>query len=368
MSKEEKKDDAPVEEERTEEERFDNERPDSSADTDTPPKEDTSDTPKQTDPADALSRTPEELAEERAAQAAADTDLSGIDDELAEKPLPLFKRIVRKVNVYFLAFLLLLAVAGTIAGVMYFNSQKTPTEPDVTNQSLSSEALKQLANTDASVGNTSQTLTIQGNAVIAGQTLARGNINVAGNIQTGGNITTPNITISGTSNLGTAQINTLQVAQNVAIQGSTTMRDLNVAGTSSFGGAMTASQITVTRLILSGNATLEVPNHISFTGPTPSRSINASVLGGGGTASVSGSDTSGTVNIGSGNNPQPGCFVQLTFHQAFSRQPRVTVTPVGNAAGRLQFYVERTNSNFSICTANAAPANQTFAFDYFVAS
>lgn len=320
----------------------------------------------QQEPADALSRTPDDLAEERAAKAAADTDLSGIDDELAEKKLPPLKRFFRKVNVYFLIFILVVIVAGVITVVMYINSQKTPTAADIANQPLSTDALKQLANTDASVGNASQTLTIQGNAVISGQTLARGNLNVAGNLQTGGSITAPNLTISGTSNLGTAQINTLQVGQNVAIQGSTTMRDLNVAGASSFSGAMTASQITVTRLVLSGNASLEVPNHISFTGASPSRSIDAGALGNGGSASVNGSDTSGTVNINSGNNPAPGCFVRLTFNQAFTKQPHVIVSPVGNAAGRTDYYVERDNRGFSICSANAAPANAAFAFDYFV--
>jgi len=172
--------------------------------------------------------------------------------------------------------------------------------------------------------------------------------------------------VSGTSNLGTAQINTLQVAQNAAIQGNTTMRDLSVSGTSTFSGPMTASQITVTRLILSGNATLQVPNHISFTGPSPGRSINNSVLGNGGTASINGSDTTGSVNINTGGSPAAGCFVQITFNQRFTNQPHVLITPVGAGAGQTQYYVTRTNTGFSICTNNAAPANSVFGYDYFV--
>jgi hypothetical protein len=315
-------------------------------------------------PADALSRTPDDLEKEQVEQAA--DNAGSVSAEPSGKKISPIKKFFRKVNLYFLIFFLLIVVAGAITIVNYLNSQKATPAANLTSQELSQSALKDLANTDATVGNTSQTLTIQGNAVIAGQTLARGNLNVAGNFQTGGSIQGANLTVSGAANLGTAQINSLQVATNVAVQGSTTLHDVNVAGTSSFGGALTASQITVTQLILSGNATLQVPNHISFTGPSPIRTINASGLGNGGSASVSGSDTTGTVNVSTGNSPSAGCFVQINFNQPFSNQPHVIVSPVGVAAGQTEYYVTRTTTSFSICAAVPAPANQTFAFDYFV--
>lgn len=311
-------------------------------------------------PADALSRTPDDLETEQAVSTQPATE------QPAEKKISPIKRFLRKVNIYLLIFILIVVIAGVVTVVYYLNSQKAPTQAGVTSQPLSQESLKQLANTDASVGNTNQTLTIQGNAIIAGQTLMRGNLNIAGNLQTGGSITAPSITIAGATNLGETQVNTLQVSSNAAIQGSSTMRDISVSGASSFSGAVTASQITVTRLILAGNGTLEIPNHISFTGPSPSRTINSGVLGAGGTASVSGSDTSGSVSINSGNNPTVGCFVDLKFNQAFTKAPYVLVSPVGAAAGNLQFYATRSPNGFSICTNNAAAANQSFAFDYFV--
>lgn len=320
-----------------------------------------SDEPKQAS-ADALSMTPDELDEQKKTQEA-EHPVAATPGEKKVSPI---KKLFRKINVYLLLFLLIVAVASAIAIVNYLNSQKQPAEPNIASQTLTPDALKQLANTDASVGSAAQTLTIQGNAVIAGQTLARGNLNVAGNFQTGGSVTSPNLTISGTSNLGTAQINSLQVAGTVALQGSTTMRDLNVAGVSAFSGAMTASQITVTNLILSGSANLTVPNHIKFGGPNPGRTVDNGVLGQGGTSSVSGSDTSGTVNINSGNNPTAGCFVRVNFNQRFTNQPHVIVSPIGAGAGATQFYVNRDTSGFSICTNNAAPANQAFGYDYFV--
>lgn len=313
-------------------------------------------------PADALSMTPDELEQDKNARAAEHpaTEVPG------EKKISPIKKLFRKVNIYLLIFLLIVALASIFAVVNYLNSKKELPPADIASQKLTPEALKQLSNTDASVGAAAQTLTIQGNAIIDGQTLARGNLNVAGNFQTGGSMTSPNLTISGTSNLGTAQINSLQVAGVVAMQGSTTMRDLNVAGTSSFSGPITASRITVGDLILSGNANLTVPNHIRFSGPNPGRSINAGVLGNGGSASVDGSDTSGTINVNSGTNPTPGCFARISFNQRFSNKPHVIVSPVGVAAGQTQFYVNRDTSGFDICTANAAPAGQAFAYDYFV--
>lgn len=323
--------------------------------------------PKATDQqasADALSKTPDELDEEQAAKDAADPTPKDVPGEKKISPI---KKFFRKVNLYFLLFVLVVVIAGIVVAVNYLNSQKPQELPGIASQTLSQDELKQLANNDATVGNTSQTLTIQGNAVIAGQTLLRGNLNVAGNIQAGGSITAPNLTISGTSNLGTAQINSLQVAQNVAIQGATTLRDLTVAGTTSLGGAVTASQITVSRLILSGNAVLQIPNHLAFTGSTPNRTVNNGVLGNGGSSSVGGSDTSGSVTINTGNNPTPGCFTRINFVQAFTATPRVIISPIGPGAGQIQYYVDRNATGFSICSANAAPANQTFAFDYFIA-
>lgn len=312
-------------------------------------------------PADALSMTPEELEE--------DAKERGIEiaDDTGEKKVGPLRRFFRKVNVYLLLFMLLLVIAGIIAFVTYLNSKNANPDPTVANQTLSEDALRQLANTDASVGNTNQTLTIQGNTIIAGQTLARGNLNVAGNLQVGGNVTIPNVTVSGTANLPATQVNSLQVATSASIQGTTTLRDLTASGTAAFSGPVTASQITVSRLIISGTGVLEIANHLSFTGPSPSRSVNSSVLGSGGTISLNGSDTSGSIAINTGNNPSPGCFTTVTFSRAFGGTPRVIISPIGQAAARTDYYVERSNTTFSLCTVNAAPANQAFSFDYFVA-
>ena len=320
-------------------------------------------TAEQEAPSDALNLTPDKLSEE---EAAAQPQKATADPTPKQKKPSKLVRFFKKINVFLLLFILLLIIAGVVTIVYYFNSQKITPKAGVSSQQLTPDALQKLSNTDASVGSASQTLTIQGNAIINGQTLMRNNLNVAGELQTSGSIKTPDITVAGTASLGSAQINNLQVASNTAIQGSTSVRDLSVSGSASFNGAVTASQLTTTRLILSGNASLEVPNHIGFTGPTPSRSLNGGALGGGGSASIAGSDTTGTVNINTGNGPAAGCFVRINFNQRFTNQPHVLISPVGAAAGQTRYYADRDQAGFSICTATAAPSNQSFAFDYFV--
>ncbi len=319
-------------------------------------------------PADALSRTPDDLDKEEAEHEAADPEHK--PEEPVEKKVSPFKRILRKVDVYAMGFSLIVIVAGIVTVVFYLNSQKTPPAPDIANQALTQDELKQLANTDAKVGSASQTLTIQGNAVIEGQTLARGNLSIAANLQTGGSITGPKLTISGDSNLGATQINSLQVATDTAIQGTTTLRDLNVSGVTSFSGPVKASEITVSKLIMSGNAVLEVSNHLSFGGGgAPSRSITGSgMLGSGGSVSISGSDTSGSININTGNGTHgTGCFIRINFRKAFTSQPHVIISPVNSAAGLMQYYVERSTSGFNVCSNNTPVSNSNFAFDYFTA-
>src|SRR5262249_29563721 len=206
------------------------------------------------------------------------------------------------------------------------NSKKTPKQPTIATQNLTQDDLKNLANSDATVGDTGQTLTVQGNAIFSGQVLVRSNLNVAGTIQLGGTFSVPDLVVSHTANLSDTQVNSLQVSQGSTFQGLVTIQNgLNVGGDSAFSGPVTVGQITVSKLIMSGNGVLEIPNHISFTGAAPGRVINAGTLGVGGSGSVNGSDTTGTINLNTGNGPQAGCFVTVTFNKPFASTPHVLV-------------------------------------------
>jgi len=276
------------------------------------------------------------------------------------------KALKAKKNIYVILFVVLMLVAGGVTAFSVMKGTKKPPAATIGNQPLSQDSLKQLANSDASVGASAQTLTVQSNAIFSGQLLARGNVTAAGNLQTGGSIQAPDIVISGTANLGATQIKTLQVATDTVVQGNTSLRDLAVAGNTTFNGPVTASQITVTKLILSGNGILQIPNHISFTGATPGRAVNSSILGAGGTANVGGSDVTGTVTINTGTGPSAGCYIQINFNKAFSNTPHAIISPVGEATGSLNYYVTRTTTSFSVCSANTPASGTVYIFDYFV--
>jgi len=208
-------------------------------------------------------------------------------------------------------------------------------------------------------------LTIQSSAVFAGKVLIKDGLEVAGNLQIGGTVGLNNLTISGTTQMGQAQVNkNLAVAGDTALQGGVTIsKSLQVNGGATITGGLSAAQITTSSLQL--NSDLTLTRHIVVGGGTPGRT-NGSALGSGGTSSVSGSDTAGTLQVNTGSGTGAGCFATINFTTRYNGTPRVQITPVGSAAGAIDYYVNRSATNFSICTANAAPTGSSFAFDYFV--
>lgn len=317
--------------------------------------------------ADAL-ESPEGGAEQTAGASSAD---DGVIDASSSKAAPPtkpggLKGFLRRFNIYLLLFVFILLIAGALVLVAYFQGKKGSGPATVKTQTLTQNTLQQLANSDATVGNDQQVLNVQSSAVFAGKVLMRQDLELAGNLQIGGTVGLNDLTVTGTTQLGQAQINkNLSVAGDTAVQGATTIaKSLQVNGGGSFSGPITAPQITTSTLQLNGDLTLT--HHIVIGGGTPGRSPGPA-LGGGGTASVSGSDTAGTVSINTGNSPAAGCFITVNFAQKFNTTPRVLLTPVGSAGGGLAYYVNRSSTSFSICDAAPPPAGSSFGFDYFIA-
>jgi hypothetical protein len=267
-------------------------------------------------------------------------------------------------NIYLLLFILLLIITAIAITVTTMQARKVNNNTaKIGNQALSDSALQQLANSDATVGTSSQTLNVQSNAVFAGQVVVRSSAEIAGNIKVGGAASASSLSISGNSSLAQVQAAGLTVSGNGAIQGSlTTQGNLNVSGTGSF-GALSAQRLSVGTLQLNGS--LVLTSHITAGGPIPHKN-DGNALGAGGTSSLSGSDTAGTININTGSSPAAGCFVNVTFAQAFSGTPRVLLTPVSSAAAGLPYYVTRSGTNFSVCTAAPAASGQNISFDYAI--
>lgn len=268
-------------------------------------------------------------------------------------------------NIYLLLFIFVLIVAGVIILFSYNYSKKKSGNTTISTTSLSQDTLDKLANSDATVGSSAQVLSVQSSAVFAGKILARSDLEVAGNLQIGGALNLSSINVNDTANLGQATVSkNLAVTGDIAVQGLQTIaKSLQVGGSGTFSGGLSAPQISTNSLQLNGD--LVLTRHFTAGGGTPSRS-NGSALGSGGTASVSGSDTAGSVTINTGAGPNAGCFINVTFTSKYSATPRVIVTPIGSDAGGLDYYVNRSTTGFSVCTKNAPPAGAAFGFDYFV--
>lgn len=276
------------------------------------------------------------------------------------------KDIWRKLNIYLLIFILLVVVTIITAYVAYVRSQNQPQAPATALQDLTSKDLQEIASGNANIGDPRYILNVQSDAIFSGSALVKGDLNVAGNIQLGQQLNVPGITVPGTANIATVQTNNLTVSGTAALQGRLAIQDeLSVGKSLTVGGSITASQITTGSLTLGGNGTLTLNNHLRTGGPTPGRS-QGSAVGSGGSTSISGSDLAGTLNINTGSGTVPGCFATITFAQRYGSTPRVVITPVGSAGASTEYYVDRSATNFSICTASAAPAGRSFAFDYFV--
>lgn len=275
------------------------------------------------------------------------------------------KGFLRRINIYLLLFILLVVLAVAIITVSYLYYRSNQGTKTVKQQSLSQDSLNQLANSSVTVGNSKQVLNVQSNAVFAGKVLVQDSLEIAGGLKVGGNMALNGVKVSGNSVFDDVQISqNLAVTGNASVQGQLQVqKNLNVNGGGTFIGTVSAGRVTTSSLQLSGD--LGVTRHIVVGGATPGRS-NGTALGGGGTSSVSGSDTGGSITINTGSSPGAGCFITVNFTTKFNNTPHVIVTPISSVAAGLAFYVNRSATSFSVCTASPAPAAQSFGFDYII--
>ncbi len=275
------------------------------------------------------------------------------------------KKVFNTLNLYSLLLIAVLLILGGISYYAVVQNRKSAKDSTLTTQKLTQDTFDKLASTDSTVGDAKQIINIESNAIFAGGVIIKGNIDIAGTLKVGGPLSLPGLTVGGTTSLETAAVKNLTDSGDASFQGKVTIQNgISVTGSASFSGTVTAAQISADSLILGRD--LQLNSHIVTSGGTPSRT-NGSALGGGGTASNSGNDTSGTVAINTGNNAPAGCFVTLTFTRAYSSIPHVIISPSSSTAGGIGYYVNRTASGFSICTSSDAPDNTAgITFDYIV--
>ena len=285
-------------------------------------------------------------------------------EETSQSP-SFFKRLRKSLNIYTGLFIFILLVAAIVILIAYQQNHKTTNGNKIKTQGLSQSTLDQLANSDVTVGNNQSVLTVQSSAIFAGQVLIKQGLEVAGNLKVGGTISLNSLTVAGTSQFGQVNVSRdLAVSGNTAIQGTATIsKSLQVGGGGTFSGPVSAPQITTGGLQLNGD--LVLTHHVTAGGPQPGHS-GGSAIGSGGSVSLSGSDTAGSINVNTGGGPGAGCFVSVNFTSHYNATPHVIITPIGAAAGGLSYYVNRSTTGFSVCVASPPPAGRSFGFDYFV--
>lgn len=268
------------------------------------------------------------------------------------KVASVFGQIRENRYLYIVIFVVFILV---IAGVTFWSIKNSndKAKNNGASANLTSDNLATLKGATTLVGDPKQILDIQSNAVFEGQVLVRGELNSAGDLKVGKDL----------SVTGAGTFNQLQTIGNLTVNGSQTIKaSLSVSGDGAFSGKLSASQLTVGTLNLTSDLT--ITKHITVSGSLPK--VSAGSVGSGGTVSISGSDTAGTVTINSGSGPTAGNLVTVTFATAFKSTPHVVVTPVGVAAGTLDYYVTRSNNAFTVATVNAPASGSSFSFDYVV--
>jgi len=282
--------------------------------------------------------------------------------------ITILKGYTSKLNIYLLAFILLVIVAAIIFFIVYSSSTQNQ-QATVETQELTQDTVDDLVGSDAKVGDPKQLLTIESDSVFTGKVLIRDGLDVAGPIKVGGSLSLPGITVSGTSAFDQVTVNTLNVAGDATVQGQLSVQSgLTVSGPVTFSGTFSAAAFAIQSLQVEQNLT--VNRHIDAGGPTPRLSSGAAV-GSGGTATISGTDTAGTVTVNIGGGAAAGILATVNFANVFSGIPHVVITPVAaqgspTVTGGQTFYLSsRTSSSFTIATSGGL-ASGSISFDYIV--
>lgn len=224
---------------------------------------------------------------------------------------------------------------------------KPPTPVVINTQTLDNGTLNKLTNL-AGPGATSQQLTITPATLFKNTVQVQGDINAAKNVAIAGGLS-----VGGTANFQ----NAVGISSNLAVRGAL-----------SVGGSLTAASISVgslaiTTINVSGG--LNFGGHIVPGGTTPT--TQTSTAASGGTVTISGNDTAGTVTINIGNGQlTPGELAIISFRSAFIGTPKVQLTPINSPASSLNYYATRSATFFTINTSSLTTAGASYVFDYLV--
>lgn len=278
-------------------------------------------------------------------------------------PRNFLRKFTSRTSIYAWIF----AASIILVGLVIYAFAFKPNSGKGSNQhvsSLTDAQIAQLKNNATLVGSPKTTLDVQSNAIFDNQVLLRNDLSVAGAIKSGGAGTFQSITVGTTGDFNDVHVNnTLGILGTSTFQGQVNIqKNLVVTGSTSL-GTVTASQLTVGSLTLNGD--ILVTHHITTNGSIPGKS-GGTALGSGGTASLSGTDTAGSITLSTGSGTAAGILINVTFTTPFASTPHVVITPIGSSAAGLPYYVNRSTTGFSIGVTSAPSPGLNFGFDYVV--
>ena len=245
-----------------------------------------------------------------------------------------------------------IAVLGTLIGsgvLLYKHSNhKAPsTQITINTQTLDKGTLTQLTKQADANGNSTQKLIVQPNTLFKQGVQVTDPLSAASDLSIGGN---------------------LSVKGSTSLQGPATFNgNLSIRGTLSVGGTLNAPSLNVGSLSvnnLTTTGTLSFGSHLIPTGAEPTG--NPSTAAGGGTVTVTGNDTAGTISIITGNSPVAGELAIITFTTPFSTTPKVQLTPTNGNAANLHYYATHSARFMTIDSADAPTPGTTYTYDYLV--
>lgn len=266
-------------------------------------------------------------------------------------------------------FVFLVAVGG-IGGFYYAQTRKpVATTPKTTISNLTPAEIAKLGEIGSNLGSSGQTLNIGANALLRGKVDIGGDLSIGGHLNANGPVTLSQLNITGTT-----AATGLNVGSNLNVTGNTTLQQglsvgqlatfaggINVGGSASF-NAINTTSLAVHTISISGPLTI---GHLVTQGPVPTITSGTAV-GSGGTVSISGNDTAGTVNFNIGSSPPAGVLGTITFRASFTSTVHVQLTPLTGAAASTPAYVTRTTGGFQVHTDSPPPGGVGLSYDFLV--
>lgn len=257
------------------------------------------------------------------------------------------------------AGIFLLAVALLVGGAFFLRPKPKPDQTVIINtQNLDNGTLNKLA----PQGGAATQLTINANILAVNDLKVQGTASVQRDMTVRGNLT-----VNGTTNLQATTINGgLTVNSGLAVNGNSSLSgNLSVTGLLTTGG-LSVGSITTSSLTVNNNLTLG--GHLIPTGSAPSISPGPAARGG--SVSISGNDTAGTITINTGNQGLGGAhtgeMAVITFRTPFATTPKIQLTPINIDAAGLNYYAARGPRFFNVNSTSTVADGTTYVFDYLV--